>query len=113
VRLIEPGGGEALVPMRQHPTRPERFSATLWPRQAGWHRLIAGETTTSFYAANGSAWEAWRLERRRDATALAAALSRGPSTEAPTPPRPWLRLLALAVLLAALAFVWIAERTRP
>ena len=42
--LLEPDGREATVAMRQHPSRLQRWTATIWPRSLGWHQLRAGET---------------------------------------------------------------------
>jgi hypothetical protein len=107
--LTEPDGRRSAVPLRQHPIRPDCFSTTLWPRRAGWHRLEADGAVALFHIAEGSDWQAWRLTRRRDATALAATQGSLP-TGAVDRSVPWLRLLALATLLVALVSAWVDER---
>ncbi len=109
--LIEPSGERIELPLRQHPTRPDRFSAVVRPRETGWYRLVSGEASASYFAVAPSSWEAWRLERRRNATARAVLASGRESGVASVRPLPWARLLALAVLLGALAFLWVDERS--
>lgn len=110
VTIHEPDGSQSRVPMRQHPTQPLRFSATLWPRLPGWHQLtVAGaEAATSFYAAGNGGWVTWRLARRQRATQALASPELLMSDYRAR--RPWGRVLALAVLITALGVAWIDER---
>jgi len=109
VVLIDPAGREQTVPLRQHPTRPDRLAATLWPRSVGWHQLAAGEATASFHVDRSTSWNSWRLAERQRATKLAAARSKAPAEPGHTA-LPWARLLPFAALVGMLGWLWVDER---
>lgn len=110
VTLTHPDGRVARVPMGQHPTRPDRFGATLWPPYSGWYELRAGDAIGAFHADAADTWGGWRTARKRRATAAALAAAPSVPGEDRSLPFPWVRLLALTVLLASLTLAWIDER---
>ncbi len=108
VTLREPDGRKSRLSMRQHPTQPRRFSTTLWPRMEGWHQLTALDADASFWVDAAAGWTTWRLARRQRVTQ--AAGSHGLQAGHQAPAKPWGRLLAFALVIAALATAWIDER---
>jgi hypothetical protein len=108
VTLHEPDGARSRLPMRQHPTQPQRFSAVLQPRLTGWHRLSAAGAETAFHTGTSNSWEVARLARRQRATRTAASSHYADSAITSAKPRG--RLMAFFIALAALAFAWVDER---
>ena len=110
-----PGAAQAeSVALRQDPSDPEVWEATLWPRP-GWNRLEAGAATAALYAAPAGAWPVLDLARRQRETARrslrgeSATAGSGASSRVP---RELPRWPFYALFLAAVLYLWVGERLR-
>ena len=111
------GSGERhALALRQDAGEPRRWSATLWPRRVGWHRVEGGGAALSIHVAAPERWLALRLAERQAATAARAAAP-APSPSAATATAralaPLPRWPAFLLLLAALAVLWGEEAVSP
>lgn len=104
-------GSLADLPLRQDPTRPYRWTGTVWPAETGWHRLSTAGSKLDLYADEAGSWTAWQQARKERATRLASLRGRDPRSETATVAEvPIPRLPVYLVLLAGLGLLWLDER---
>ncbi len=115
-RLLD---GDGVAPqtlaLRQDALDRGRFTATVWPRRAGWFRVEnAGGAALDLHAAPATDWTTWRAAERQRATLQRAAAGPLSTASAATtgsrPPLP--RWPFFALMLAGLAWLWGDERLR-
>ncbi len=118
-QLIAPDSTVTTFYFRQEALLPDRRTATVWPRQTGWHRLEltapAGDSTW-FYVPPAGAWEALRQMSRQEATArwIARRDATGDSANTPTATavRPYPRWWWYLLFLLAAGGLWVEEKIR-
>jgi hypothetical protein len=110
----EPSG--ASIPLAPQPDElePRRSHFVYWPRETGWHRLVAagtGARAAWFQVQERGAWQAWQAARRQEDTRAFAARARETERTAvrfrfqPLP-----LSLPFALLLISLTAIWTRER---
>jgi hypothetical protein len=104
------------VPLAQDENEPQKWRTTYWPREAGWHRVIApgSGAQLDFFVHASNEWQSARAEQRRAATEKFTVLAAEPldATSAPTQPSPqtsnaW---ICFAIFLLSSGYLWLERR---
>jgi hypothetical protein len=104
------------VPLAQDLAEPQRWRTTFWPREAGWHHVVAPESGArlDFFVHGGDEWANVRAENRRAATERFAALSKeapraasDDETRGVTTAGGW---ACFAVFLLSSSYLWYERR---
>jgi hypothetical protein len=108
--VLQPGDTTP-VRLAIDPRSGQGHCAAFWPRRAGWHRLVDGDSDIAFLVRARDADPVLRSARTRRATAALAAMS--PAAVEPAPARATLPRAVLFLLwLAATGGLWWFERSR-
>jgi hypothetical protein len=108
----------ATVPLAQDLAEPQRWRTTFWPREAGWHHVIAPDSgiRLDFFVHDADEWTSVRAENRRVATERFAALTKESprvlsdgATRRVTTAGAW---ACFAVFLLSSSYLWFERRVR-
>lgn len=103
------------LPLEQEVVEPSRWRARYYPRQPGWHRLLAGDQEAWFYVQEELAWLSWQQRRAGQATRQRALADAVGNRAPPAPARstaPVARGWIFVLLLLSLASLWADEQWR-
>jgi hypothetical protein len=105
------------VPLAQQKNEPLKWRTTYWPRDSGWHRVVAPTSGAQldFFVHEADAWQALRRDRRRVATQKFAVLSddagpQAPATSATAPPHTSNAWICFAAFLLSTSYLWFERR---
>jgi hypothetical protein len=112
--IVTDAADSACVALRQLALQPGQWAGTYWPRTMGWHYVRHGNLETWFYAHPSGAWQqpasAYLLMQNQAAAQLAKPATTATVSEAVTTERTVSPYWFGALLLLALAFLWVERK---